>query len=67
VVGDEEHPPVVTTEVSELEAARAVAFLLRSGLEKRARCKPSAKSGGYIRPTAALGRAGRPDDAQGVL
>jgi hypothetical protein len=34
VVGDEEHPSVLPAEVSELDAARAVAFLLRSALTK---------------------------------
>ena len=34
VVGDEEHPPVVATEVSERDAVRAVAFMLRTGLAK---------------------------------
>jgi hypothetical protein len=33
VVGDDEHRPVTTTNVSDLEAARAVAFLLRKSLE----------------------------------
>jgi hypothetical protein len=32
MVGDDEHPPVVPGNVSELEAARAVSFMLHKAL-----------------------------------